>query len=61
MLKLYEKSHIKHLPGYGRVWYGFCLNVKGFNEAQARILCWLRSCHLGSFWQPEGWGQFLRG
>lgn len=27
MLKLYEKSHIKHLPGYGRVWYGFCLNV----------------------------------
>ena len=23
MLKLYEKSHIKHLPGYGRVWYGF--------------------------------------
>ena len=34
MLKLYEKSHIKHLPGYGRVWYGFCLDVKGFNEAQ---------------------------
>ena len=31
MLKLYEKSHIKHLPGYGRVWYGFCLDVKGFN------------------------------
>ena len=28
MLKLYEKSHIKHLPGYRRVWYGFCLMIQ---------------------------------
>lgn len=61
MLKLYEKSHIKHLPGYGRVWYGFCLNIKDLMKLRPEFFVGFDHVIQDLFGNPEGWGQFLRG